>query len=731
MPMKNARDRSPYSPAARYAALFLMLLFLVTALGCGKKSLPTTPEPMPGTPRALPLDQRAENAWKAKDYSESEMLYARLLERGGLAAADERLALMRLGQSAVKNGHAHIALDALDTLATTDPTVRDAWDWHIIFADAMDLLGKRAEVRRHLTGLLHDDSRPWELRFKAGITLARLQWVDQELDNAMRTLDGIYANSPEPAELSHGQLERALAVELRDERADILDALVDIIPPSRQNDFPYTIIRLEKARRLALNEDTWSSAWHSLSRLSREGNFADKGLVSSILAPLLEQRDVPEEAGGIALALPLSGPYGEIGWKILRGAGVAQWRILMQGGHMNIRVINTAAHGWQQKLAALPDTIRVVGGPLRISTFKTIHANGLTDERPYFAFLPSLGSAREGRDAWRFFSSPQDQVSTLLDLAVDAYGITDLAALHPDEPFGTRLTEIFRAEAEARLASVNATESYPPSAPTKWGAPVRRLVNTPKLDENGEEQQKSVLANGDPLPPNPPFKALFMPDGWAQAEQLVPQLFFYDEDRLLLMGPSLWAQGIARDNDIEARYFRLAVFPGAWWDDNPSPAAQQLRTALEQDGLGAPDFWIALGYDFVHFAQALGPVKSTWSSRVNSAVHDAQSITWSMAPIQWDDAGKAHQQMFLFQPTSSGFVPVDKDRLKARLDRVRAQHAERVQMLKDKSELEELKKLLKNGNTSGTLDQRVRTLLEKLNRRADETGADAQQDSLQ
>lgn len=715
MPMKNVRDRSRFSHAARLAAALITILVLALTAGCGKKSLPSTPAPQAGHPQALSLEGDADAAWRTQNFSRSEMLYTRLLERGGLSIDSKKLALSRLSKSAVKNNHAHIALDALDKLAAINPAAKDSWAWHVTYADAMELLGRQSALRAHLLDILHNETRPWELRFKSGVTLARLQWVDRNFDEAMRTLDGIYVSSPEPADVSHGQLERALAVELADERQDLLDELIGIIPAVRQNEFPYTIIRLEQANRLAKNESTWPMAWHLFNKLSREGNFADRSLVTKTLAPLMERRSTP--GGGVALALPLSGPYGEIGWKILRGAGIAQWQVLMSGGQMDIRVINTAAPGWKDALASLPPEFAIVGGPLRTSTFQKIFDSGLTDKRPYFAFLPSLGSAEEGDDAWRFFTSPQDQLRTLLGLAVDNLGISELATLHPDEPFGRRLSEMFGAEATNYLASIKATASYDPAKPTGWGKVVKELLNTPKLDENGNEVKKPVLRNGEALPPEPPFKALFLPDSWAKAEQLVPQLFFYDEDRLLILGPSLWAQGIAGDKDIEARYFRLAVFPGAWWDGNPSPATKALNTGLEQDALGSADFWTALGFDFIRFADHIGPLGSARPYKVNKALKRARSMEWSMAPIEWDDNGKAYQRMFLFRPTHDGAEPVDVERMAKRLERTRSQHAQYVEMLKEKSEIEELKKMLKDVPENSDLDQRVRTLLQKLEHR--------------
>ncbi|NJB69447.1 hypothetical protein GGQ74_003149 [Desulfobaculum xiamenense] len=729
--MKNTRDRSAIMNAARLVAALLAIALLTTALGCGKKRLPTTPAPAQGTPSAATLAEDARAAWDSGDFSRSELLYNSLIERGGLAPAQEREALLRLAASAVKNAHEHLALQTLERLNAIAPAMRDAWEWHTVYADALEGLGRRETVRKHLAGLLRDTARPWELRFRAGITLARLQWNEKAYEQAMRTLSGVYDASPDPARVSRGQLERALATELSETQDALVADLALIIPDDARNVFPYTIIRLEKARRLAASEATWPAAWHQFNQLAREGNFADAGLVSRTLAPFLDRREIP--GGGVALALPLSGPYAEIGWKILRGAGVAQWHALMNGEQLNIRVINTEAPGWRQQLAELPRDYAVVGGPLRSTTFQTIHANGLTAERPYFAFLSSLGSASEGHDAWRFFSSPQDQVRTLLSLAVDQFGILDLATLHPDDAFGSRLSAIFRTEAEARMAHISATGSYPPAQPTIWGEKVRELLSTPPSGD-AALRRANAEADGRHAVPEPPFRAVFLPDGWAQAEQLVPQFFYHDEDRLLFLGSSLWAQGILKDNAIEARYFGLSVLPSAWWPQNESQAAKRLLADLHQDGLGEPDLWTALGYDFIRFAERLGPIRSADPDVVTPAARAAaQSMDWSMAPISWDENGRARQDMFLFRPTRNGLVHVDPEQLAKRMERIRQLHAERVEMLRDKEELEDLQKILEKTPGNAQVASRVRVLLEKLSARdaGRTTGTDSQAQELQ
>lgn len=699
--MKAIHSSNAFNRALLLAAVVLLLAL---AAGCGKKPVPTTPEPGAGRPVADPATQ-AEQAWNAGDHAASEVLNRRLLDRGGLDEAARAKAWERLAVSALNNGHGHVALEALRNLARLRPAATDTWQWQDVYLRALVSIHRPQDARRHMDTLLRDPARPWDLRFRAGLSLARDLWGDRNYEQAMRTLGRLYKASPEPAPVSRARLERAFLEELKLIDDPTLTALASIVPPEEQWSFPYTIVRLEQARRLAMDETTRPQAWQLINNLKRLGSFADADLAAEVAAPLMEAYGEP--AGGLVLALPLTGPYAEVGWKVLRGAGAAQWEGLTQGGRTSIRVVNTEAPDWLDRIRALPKGFVLLGGPLRQDRFERLAQSGLTGSHPTFAFMPRLSGAVEGMDAWRFFPGSQDETRALVGLAMGELGITEFGVIHPDEPYGRHFAEVFAAEVEDWMGSVNATAAYPPGEPTKWAASVAPFLG---VDPAVPEKEREPVA--------PPFSAVFVPDGWSQAKLLVPQFFFYDEDRLLVLGPSLWGQGLARDENVEANYFRTAVFPGPWWADNPAPGAQALRRTLAADGLGEPDFWIALGYDFVRFAGLMPPLPSAWApDDVNAALASTQGVEWSMAPLTWDSAGRVRQAQFLFMPSGKGASILNTDLLKRRLERVRLAHEERVKALLEKRELDEIMKLQAADPDNEELNMRLQMLQDAIEQR--------------
>lgn len=684
-----------------FVALCGLLLALALLAGCVvKPPLARTPDAQSGVP-VRDVEARAAQAFEDGDHATSENLYAGLLQRGGLAPEAEAEAWQRLADSALAQGHLDTARQALDSLVRLDARALDSWDYNRATIDLLLRSGKPDQARAHLESLLHDPARPWDLRLRAGLSVARDLWSERRYEQAMRILERLYADSPEPSPLPRGQLEAGLLAELQALDDATLADLVRLTPVESQWNFPYTIVRLEQARRLGLQEKNWPTAWHILSGISRKGEVADRTLVGGVLTPLRSRFGLP--SGGVALALPLSGPFAEIGWKVLRGAGAAQWNILSQGGQMSVQVLNTDAPGWLDEVAALPADCTLMGGPLQLERLHELEGRNLLARRPVFAFLPRLEGAEEGRDAWRFFSSVEDQARALVGLSAGTLGIRNHAVLAPDEAFGQRYAQVFAQEAAARQAEVTATGSYPGDDPTRWSASVAGLLG---VNTRAPKDKR--------LPPRPAFQAVFLPDGWSQARVLAPQFFFYDEDRLLLLGPALWAQGLEQDPGVEMNYFRLAVFPGAWWAANPAPGARALHEAMRADGLGAPDLWVALGYDFIQLAQAVTPLPAAWTPRaVNDALAAAADVPWSMAPMHWDDAGRGSQELFLFQPAPGGFEPVDPAGLATRLERVRVRHDERVGSLRQKNEIETLRRMQQADPENQEVNQRLHDLLER------------------
>lgn len=371
------------------------------------------------------------------------------------------------------------------------------------------------------------------------------------------------------------------------------------------------------------------------------GKGTQKGAVP--MQPQATSPFAPQTSGPhsvcLVLALPSGGTIGPVADKIRAGATAAQQEFAKSAIKIDLRTINTEQADWLTQLAALPQECAVVGGPVQVPVFTA--AKSALDKRHFFAFVPQIGDI-EGRGAWRFFPSPQDQVTALVRFARTDLDITAYAALYPEDTYGTRMAGIFEQAVRSAGGTVQSA-SYPPNDMQRWPVSASTLL-------------KPRAVNKTPIP-SVNYGAIFLPDSWKNMDMVTASLLLNGEDRLVLMGSSLWEQSLAVPTIVNMQNYALAVFPGAWNPAKVPPGLQAVPTK---------DFWVGLGYDFVRFGSMLGIQAPGRPEEVNARIQHAQSMSWAMAPLQWNTQGIASQHLFLFTPTQNGFALLDMPAFKER-----------------------------------------------------------------
>lgn len=646
----------------RCARVLLCTGFLAWTAGCQ----PTRTIVIPGgqgTDHSAPiadlsLGGLASSAWERGNMAEAARLYGVLARNADTPAEERNLAFERLTRAALANRHPHTVLDALMQWRAFDATAPDQPAWQQAWGRALAQLPP-SEGRRRAALIWNDSGRNAVLRTQAGGVLL-LRGVELERSVLAPQLTALYQN----ADTTDRQImEHGMLALLGDAPDSDMAALLHMAGPDKDHQFPWSVVLLETVRReRALHS---ARADELTARISAPGVFADPSLLATAEAPAPQttaETPLPGEAGlnsgCYVMALPLSGNYEPIGRKVARGANAAQQEMARNGLNVDLKLLDTENPQWLDQLAALPSQCVAVGGPLRPDAYAAAKARGLTSQRAFFTFFPQLDTQEEGVTAWRFFSSPQDQVEAVLRFARDL-GLSQYAALYPEEPYGRRMTDLFL---QAAGTGVVKTAAYPPDNPKAWNKITREFVG-------GRMVNKTPVSSAS-------FQAVFLPDSWDKDVVLIPYLFFHGEDRLLLMGTALWEQSLSGNVKVDTNNLELAVFPGAWNSATPTAAAASLIDALAAAG-EQTDFWVGLGYDFVRFASALGLTDAWNPQEVNTSIAKAQNMPWSMAPIRWNQ-GKAGQQLFLFTPTASGFELANPDVFRERLKAVQESHNRRV-----------------------------------------------------
>jgi hypothetical protein len=674
--------------AARLATVVLSLAAALLAAGCMELNVPQpSAQPMETKPEQTTADlaAKADGFWKEGNPQLSELLYSRLLERADLEPQERLQALDRLALSAFRAKHYHQAKLALDRRAAADKGVLGSWGWHSLYLKTLMALSRIDLLDTHQAWIMAHTELPFEVRARAIMTFA--EYVAQSGDpaRALNLLAEIHRQAPDAA--AKAQFENLFAASLRDLPEEQLAALSRQVGPRPGNVFPHALIQREAARRAQRLHSGLAPAAASIpggTLLAQNATRARTGTDQP--AALLQSQ--PAGVTTVALVLPLTGRFAATGQKVLRGAGAAQKRLAGQGRKLDIKVINAESPDWRAQLAALPPDVAVVGGPLlNADAMRSLQADGTLTKRAVFAFQPDLGAIPEGRQAWRFYPSLQDQARALLSLTADGLGIRSVAVLAPKNRYGQRMAEVFQAEAKARGLRVAGSETYPPDDHARWIHSVSRLLKIP----DGFRRNKNM-----PLP-MPDFGAVFLPEDWSQAEMLTSNFYFFEGQHLLFLGTDLWSVGLDNAKEIDDTYFQHAACPGAWWPE--TNGARALQALLDAQNQGQADFWVALGYDFVRLAARLNLGADWTPAAVNARLAGLKDLDYSMAPVLWNADGVARQSLYVFTPRKEGKALVDAPSMRESIEKARDRREKR---LSSSREMQKNKK--GGGNSSLTRD---------------------------
>ena len=134
----------------------------------------------------------------------------------------------------------------------------------------------------------------------------------------------------------------------------------------------------------------------------------------------------------------------------------------------------------------------------------------------------------EGFYGWRFFSSPGDQIRSLLKACTYQQSDMNFAILYPDERYGHEMSRIFSQELQKNGLQLKAMQTYTPGRHKSWGQAITRLLNIrPETEEEEEQTRESEQKDGSEEKQKwqPDFEAVFLPDSFVAARQFILGFF--------------------------------------------------------------------------------------------------------------------------------------------------------------------------------------------------------------
>ena len=324
--------------------------------------------------------------------------------------------------------------------------------------------------------------------------------------------------------------------------------------------------------------------------------------------PVTPEPPTGPEITRAALIVPLSGPAAAIGRDLADAAQMALFDFALPA--FELRIYDSGGFAQTARTATIraqAEGARLVLGPLFSDAVAGTSSVSRPAGIPVFAFSNDRLVAGDGVYAAGF--SPEAQIDRVVAFSARR-GLSQFAALVPDDAFGGRMSAILSDAMARRGTGVAATAFYPGGVEALTQT-VRTLA---RYDERVEalEAERELLAERDDAFSKRAlerlstrdtlgevgFEALMLPVGGEEVLQIAPLLAFFDVDPLevKLLGTWEW--------DDPALGKEPAML-GAWFAA-PPPAARARFVERFREVFGrTPDRLATLAYDGVALAAVL------------------------------------------------------------------------------------------------------------------------------
>lgn len=647
----------------RYFLVFVLASALLTLAGCGslqqiiaKSEVQTEGPAISETklPRKVTIHD-VEEAYKNGHMQLAERMAEKFTSSSEASPQELGRAWRVQALSAVENQHPQAAEQALEHWRLSMEGADASPEWRKAWYDMLTQMPANEANKIVQSVIASANSRPASLVREAKLFSLEGLLKQGNGGAAIPGLVSLYESYSSNADKRYIEQRTWLALHAT-EGAD-LARLMSYTSDNNENKYPFALIRLENARRTFWDLSKQESARENVRFISTGSLLADTSIFNTWNEPdysPLEKVYVRNRE--IALVLPLTGQYGNLSEKIVRGAETVRRGLELQGKTLRIYVIDSDQPDWMLELSRLPKSVQIIGGPLRMEDYNAVKNMGLTDKHFFFSFLPRMDEADEGRISWRFFPSREDQVRVMLDYA-QKLGVKNYSIFAPDQgDYAKSMFSLFYYQAAERNLTVSRSGYYPARQYQLW---VKSVSDFLGYTQTANKDRSNA--------PDLEFNAMFLPDNWSNAARIISHIFYVMDNNLLFLGTNLWENGLADQQRLNTRNFRLTIFPGVWNQQTLSPSGQAVRSSAALTGKYNADLWFSLGYDFAMAATSLGLPENAKADDVNAALAQLPRLPWSGAPISWDAQGFAQQELFVLTPAENGFVLANENRIRQRM----------------------------------------------------------------
>lgn len=442
-------------------------------------------------------------------------------------------------------------------------------------------------------------------------------------------------------------------------------SLLERIMNSRQTQFPALEASLQRYKISKDGNDSDQKKW----AMYIVEHFPTSGPAQDLRAEISEPIPFKVTTGqyNIGVLLPLTGDQQSYGVQALNGIKTAFEIAKQNNPSLNVQYFvediglgGDAAKQALQKLINENQIIAVIG-PLSSKDTESIAEIAQVNNLPVISLSPAENVTTYGTTIFRNSITKKEQAVALSLFLAKTMGIRRAAILYPNNTYGKEFMELFWSEYVKLGGEIRGAEEYNRNA-SDYEMPIKKLVGLWQKDLRRNElcskSQTDVWyqtkRNGgtfpscypiEELPPITDFEAIFVPDSYDKARQILPTLLFYDIEGVQVVGTNLWntqellAGSIG--NEMEG-----AVFFDGFLKNNPSPQFVSFMQKYYALFNAEPGILEAQGYDstIAIFQTILkkNPASREAMTRQLTKISDIRGVTGLM---QFSDKHEAIRNM--------------------------------------------------------------------------------------
>jgi branched-chain amino acid transport system substrate-binding protein len=392
-----------------------------------------------------------------------------------------------------------------------------------------------------------------------------------------------------------------------------------------------------KLAQLAKRQGNESLSKRLLMELEKEYRATDYGPpLKEFAAPV----PLPEKSKyTLGVVLPLSGLYQSFGEKALQGIQLAIKEIAVPG---KTPLISLAIRDSKEDPAEIEKAVEAL-----VQQEKAIAIIGVllspTVERaakrcqqlrvPLITLSQKEPLGVKGDFVFQNSLTPSAQVESLAAFAIRELELRTFSAFYPNSPYGHHFKNLFTQEVTRRGGKITGSVAYQEDQ-IDFSQEIKTFfkIKSTRRDDSGKTKEEEYV-------PTLSVDALFIPDSYDRASQIMIQLDYYNVKGMTYLGTNAWNNpGLL---SAAGKLAEGAILVDAFSKTNPSPSSEHFVKEFRKTYSREPGTLEALSYEAAELVREILRAKSVSSPvQLKEEIHRVQNFQGACGLKAFNEDGK-------------------------------------------------------------------------------------------